>query len=390
MDNLIYLIAHNCFFRVYLHYRKSHRNKYRKIKYAKVYITSILQLQYARSSLLFYFKEEIMNYYEEYLPAIKNIIKSNATAILKKASKSGYVCPICGSGSGVKGTGITTRDGIYFTCWRGCFTHSDIIDIIGMLYGIDKYLLKIKAAADKMGVNMQLPYDCEKQLLHLPVMPATNQFIQVQHQEPEVDYADFFYETHKNINLTNYHRGLSNKIIDKYKIGYCHKWRHPKAPNAPYSPRLIIPTSSYSYLARDTRHNLNEIQKKYAKIKVGKIHLFNAQEAIQSNRPIFVVEGEIDALSIIDVGAQAIALGSVSNYKKLVNLLIDNNVPNKIILALDNDVAGKETAAKIMEALRDKDCIIYNIIGTYKDPNDIFVNNKKEFIKLIYKAIHNK
>lgn len=333
----------------------------------------------------------IMKYYKEYLPAIKDIIKANAFTILQKASKTGYICPICGSGLGNNGTGITTQDGIYFTCWRGCFTHSDIIDIIGILYGIDKYLLKLKAAADEMGIDMQMPHSYEKLLLpQLPAMPAPRNLINIQQHEPETDYTDFFEAAHKNIGLTNYHRGLSSRTIDKYKIGYCHKWRHPKAPNAPYSPRLIIPTSNCSYLARDTRQNLNEMQKKYAKIKVGKLHLFNANQAIQSNKPIFIVEGEIDALSIIDIGAQAIALGSVSNYKKLITFLIDNNVINKIILSLDNDAAGQETTVKIMDALRDKNCIIYNITGKYKDPNDIFIHNQKEFIKLIYKAIQNK
>ena len=329
-----------------------------------------------------------MNYYEEYLPAIQNIIKANAPTILKKASKSGYVCPICGSGSGHKGTGITTQDGIYFTCWRGCFTHSDIIDIIGMIYGIDKYLLKLKAAADEMGIDMQMPYSYEKVLRpQLPAVPVSSKNICIQRHELEVDYSDFFEEAHKNIGLTNYHRGLSYKTIDKYKIGYCQKWRHPKVANAPYSPRLIIPTSNCSYLARDTRQNLNELQKKYSKIKVGKLHHFNTEKAIKSNKPIFIVEGEIDALSIIDIGAQAIALGSVSNYKKLITFLIDNNVTNKIILALDNDAAGQETSVKIMDALRDKNCTTYNITDKYKDPNDIFMHNKKEFIKLIWLVV---
>ena len=34
-------------------------------------------------------------------------------------SGKGYICPICGSGSGRNGTGITTADGIHFTCWAG-------------------------------------------------------------------------------------------------------------------------------------------------------------------------------------------------------------------------------------------------------------------------------
>ena len=62
-------------------------------------------------------KAEIKARYAEYLEQDK--------------SKKGYICPICGSGSGKNGTGITTKDGIHFTCWaKGCFTNSDIIDIM--------------------------------------------------------------------------------------------------------------------------------------------------------------------------------------------------------------------------------------------------------------------
>ena len=51
-------------------------------------------------------------------------------------SGKGYICPICGSGSGRNGTGITTADGIHFTCWAGCFSSADIIDIIGLKNGL--------------------------------------------------------------------------------------------------------------------------------------------------------------------------------------------------------------------------------------------------------------
>ena len=55
-------------------------------------------------------------------------------------SKQGFICPICGSGSGKKGTGITTKDGIHFTCWAGCFSNADIIDIIERKLSIQEKL----------------------------------------------------------------------------------------------------------------------------------------------------------------------------------------------------------------------------------------------------------
>ena len=328
-------------------------------------------------------------YYEEYIPEIKDYIRNHSTECFQPATVKGYICPICGSGSGPKGTGMTSKEGIYFTCWRGCFTHLDVFDIMGLKYNTNTWLSKIKAAANELGINFQLPQDYTKTMSYVHTTPPTKPVQRIPKDEPEVDFTDFFTNAHKDVWKTKYHRGLSNKTLNKYNIGYCRRWRHPKVPKAPYSPRLIIPTSKYSYLARDTRSELNEQQKGYAKIKVGKMHLFNAEYAIKTNKPIFIVEGEFDALSIIDVGAQAIALGSVSNYKKLIDFCISNNISNTIILALDNDQAGKETSDKIMLALQENHikCTICNITDKYKDPNEIFMNDKAKFVKLLYMTL---
>jgi replicative DNA helicase len=44
--------------------------------------------------------------------------------------------------------------------------------------------------------------------------------------------------------------------------------------------------------------------------------LFNAK-ALQQNNPIFITEGEIDALSIIEAGGEAVGLGGTSNIEQL-------------------------------------------------------------------------
>lgn len=111
---------------------------------------------------------------------------------------------------------------------------------------------------------------------------------------------------------------------------------------------------------------------------------------MDNDRTVFVVEGEIDALSIIDVGAEAIALGSVSNYRKLLTMLNEKDYQNKkLLLALDNDAAGRNTSQKIMHELSDMSitCRIVDITGKHKDPNDCFVHDKAQFVKNIYIAL---
>ena len=86
---------------------------------------------------------------------------------------------------------------------------------------------------------------------------------------------------------------------------------------------MIIPTSRTSYLARDTRKTteIPENQRKYVKSKVGSVHIFNEKALNGISSVFYIVEGELDALSIIDVGGNAVGLGSVSNINSLLTVL---------------------------------------------------------------------
>ena len=77
------------------------------------------------------------------------IIERSKDHLTPDKSGKGFICPICGSGSGRNGTGITTKDGVHFTCWAGCFTNADIIDIIGLETGATDYNSKLEAAAPR-------------------------------------------------------------------------------------------------------------------------------------------------------------------------------------------------------------------------------------------------
>ena len=89
----------------------------------------------------------------------KQYIQERAKDYLQKdRSGKGFICPICGSGSGKNGTGITTKDGVHFTCWAGCFTNADIIDIIGLQNGQTDYNGKLQTAAAEFGITIESGY----------------------------------------------------------------------------------------------------------------------------------------------------------------------------------------------------------------------------------------
>lgn len=75
---------------------------------------------------------------------------------------------------------------------------------------------------------------------------------------------------------------------------------------------------------------------------------------------LFIVEGELDAAYIMQYGMKAVAVGGSGwNMRKQDNLLF-NIKPKAVIIAFDNDKAGKKGAKKISSSLSD-----YIIVDTF-------------------------
>lgn len=327
-------------------------------------------------------------------------------------SRKGFICPICGSGDGAKGTGITTKDGIHFTCWAGCFTHSDIIDIIGQRDGLTEYRDKLEAACKEAGIALDAPSSYRRttaredfsEMDENQNQPKTEQDTHkdihtsayTQQQEAEADYTAYYALCHSRIASSDYpqKRGLGAEVLERFNIGFDPGWKHPKVvadgKNPPATPRLIIPTSASSYLARDTRDEIPEYQQQYSKSKVGKVHIFNLDALEDAGKPCFIVEGEIDALSIIEVGGNALALGSVSNAERLLKVLEGRRPKQSLIIAMDNDEAGQKAAKTLADGLEKQGLTFYrrNPCEGFKDANEA-LQKDRESLRAAVEAANN-
>ena len=327
-------------------------------------------------------RQEATEVAKEYLESyVENITEHSA-----KGNRKAYVCPICGSGTGRNKTGAftITKDGLKWKCFA-CDRGGDTLDLIGYVEDISDYKTKIARAAELFNLDIEAPTEYQKQDTQTNMHTDT---------KTETNYIDFYKQANKNIQDTNYpeKRGLSKAILDRFKIGYVENWRHPDvSENVPTSPRLIIPVTKTSYLARDTRENIPDNQKAYAKAKVGSSDIFNGIAFTQNaDQPIFIVEGEIDALSIMEVGGVAVGLGGTSNANKLVDELKDKKLERPLILALDNDSAGKKAQDELAKLLQDKKIPYITAELTtkdVKDPNEMLVKNRETFKARVEEAI---
>ncbi len=300
----------------------------------------------------------------------------------QKAKDGGYICPVCGNGSGKSGTGVKLIKGQTFRykCFK-CGTSGDVINFyaaehhisnaeaIGQvfkIYGLDfspkNFADKSEKTVEEVAENLELA-----KMIAEDIAKAT-----------------------KNLSQTNYfqRRGISEEVAIRYGCGFIKGWTHPKKrgdKNVVPSDRVIIPTSSESYVARAVDEN-----NKIPKMKAGSSEIFNIDVLKTSKQNVVVVEGEFDALSIIEAGNDAIALGSTTNVDKFLNWLKENKVvPQKpLIIDFDDDDAGKSAEQKLTTGLGRLRlryfCLSLKVVDC-KDQNESLVKFRDEFIGRVKK-----
>lgn len=268
-----------------------------------------------------------------------------------------------------------------------CHVDYDVFDLIGIEYGLADFKSQFEKACDVFNVHPDTAtgqHHSHKQNSSRPASPNPS-------AEAAADYSAFFSQAHSHIKETDYlsRRGLNADIADRFQLGFVKEWRHPKARgNVPATPRLIIPTGRGSYLARDTRADLTEKEAQYSKMKVGPIQLFNL-DALNAEEPPFIVEGEIDALSIEALGHPAVALGTTSKVNAFLEYIGEAAPAVPVILALDADASGEKAMDELASGLEKRNVPFYRPAALYaygKDANENMLHNAGEFSEALEAA----
>ena len=268
------------------------------------------------------------------------------------------------------------------TCFA-CGKNYDIFDLVKMEYGLKTFPEQLKKVEEFIK-NPELIEDANKTIYSQKNIEITlNSTVQEKKVEEKKIYPEFYYyyrDCKKRISETHYlqRRGISIEVQDRYNIGYDTDFKEGKM-KFPIQA-IVIPVSKDSYTVR----NINNTSKfRYA--KVGEAAIFNYWELEQNKKDTFyIVEGEIDALSIIEAGRKSIALGSVNEVNLLVNKLKEDKFNNKFILMLDNDEKGKMWQEILYTKLKEIGINVEksNALGKYKDANEFLIKDREKFLAL--------
>lgn len=313
-----------------------------------------------------------------------------------------YICPKCGNGSGSTGDGIAldphSKGKRRYKCFV-CGLNEDVAGLWKIHTGIQDDKEAFSRLYEYYGIQIEDSHNrMEKgdfdNVAEYQNHPETEQYTHggihtyTYTQKGTDSKMDYYRECQKHISETDYpaKRGLSSGVVAKYMLGYDPHYN--KGTGGKEWRALIIPTGVSSYVARNTDRAAD---KKDRYRKNGSSQIYNAKEALSQNaQPVFIVEGEIDALSIVEVGGQAVGLGSVANYKKLLERIQQNKPGKPLILALDNDEDGQKTTdilAKELEAMGVPYYRAASLYGFEKDANSLLIKDRNALAAGVKKAI---
>ena len=225
-----------------------------------------------------------------------------------------------------------------------CGASYDVFDLIGIDYGLSEPKEIFEKAYEALGLQVdssprrttpEEDFSEKTGQKQAKTGQYTATHTDVYTHKAEEDKTAYYEECKRRIADTDYHRGLSLETLEKHFVGFDPAFK-TKDSSGNYTQwrALIIPTGRSSYTARNTDPNAGH-KDRYRKRGAAQIFAYKTLQT--ASKPIFVVEGEIDAMSIEEAGGAAIGLGSYDNVPLLLKLLETMRPSKPLIIAFDDE-----------------------------------------------------
>lgn len=171
-----------------------------------------------------------------------------------------------------------------------------------------------------------------------------------------------------------YRRGLTAETIATFNLGYDERYNNAVIP---------YPNENY-YFKRGIASDFK------GKPKGLPQPIFNLQDLYNAdNQPVFITEGQFDALSFIECGAYSIGLGGTGGVSMFIEQIKKKPTLCPIIIATDADEAGEKAAEQLKIELLELGIVSERLkmLDGCKDPNECLVSDRSKFESLIDRAI---
>lgn len=278
-----------------------------------------------------------------------------------------------------------------------CGASYDIFDLIGMDYGLQDFPAQLAKACELYHITLDDPgRGRRKPAPKAQPQPVPQQEAKPEPEEPQQYFMDYFQACAERLEspegkpgrdyLTA--RGISEETAKAELIGYDPEYyfsARDEFPGGKY-PAIILADSPECRIARNIAQDIPK-EGRYA--KKGHYSLYRGEHLQTAQKPIFVTEGELDAVSVLEAGGEAVALGSASNINRLFDAIQIGKPMQPLILALDNDEIGRNATEKLKAELEQRKIVFTlpaNLYGSHKDANEFLTADREGFTASLRKA----
>ena len=270
-------------------------------------------------------------------------------------TRRNFTCPICGRGNNTPCASYDSRTERIkcFSCdWTG-----DIFDLVSERENVDT------AGAVKI-VSERFSNRPVKKYTPAPARPAEDFSAYIERCSADPHAADYFMG-----------RGISAEVVKRFSLGL-----------DTVKQLAIIPYSNGFYIGRYTV----ESPYKYERPKgAAKTEPFNSARLLdQTTAPLWICEGEINALSLETLSLQAVALGSSSDWRVLQAFAERHRseIVRPLMVCLDNDEAGNRAQADLSQALQELGLQVFPVAWPLReDINDQLRKDGKQLLEFAKK-----
>lgn len=305
--------------------------------------------------------------------------------VVTRARRSGYICPACNNGTGDNGDGLTVKEfawGYNYHCFK-CGANFTAIDLIAEYCGFTQNEMSKVADKAKEMFNLStdfFTFNGENKKVAAPMTTQATQNIKL-----KKDYTEFYQLVQNRLEkfleeTGGKFRGLSLEDLRAIGAGIATA-ADLKAvgENVPANVKcLILPFNESRFYMRSISDNPKI---KRGNTDGGKEKIYNPYK-IDFTKDFYVVEGEIDVISIHKVGFDAVATSGAGEYEKLITELKQRNVKTaRIKIMFDNNDtgAGQQNAEKFVQALKSSGYMAENFILSPNEKYDANEFLQKDF-----------
>lgn len=312
-------------------------------------------------------------YEAEFTRLAKRHLRRYVKSVAEPAARFGpdaYICPCCGSGTG-KNNQYTpafflfqAADGTPLFKCHSCDATGNIFTLAGIVNGTENFQECRRIVADFLGVDLAK----RTPLSEVPAPDAKEGSAEPRSQRETLQLRQqanaYIADCRKHIGETDYFhlRGLTDETIERFRLGYDPKRR-----------MAVIPFTSSYYMGRYVGVGADERgASKHYKPSGLRQPVFNLAALSESRDPVFLTEAPLDAISLMQSGGSAMALGGTA--VSVLKTVLDVYRPkNPFILAFDEDGPGRRLQERVTSLLEERG-IPYSVaehpaFAAHKDAN---------------------